>query len=577
MKKYLLLSVLFLMTVSEINAQIFPPEFVCVRNDTLFWEPTANSCGPFEGFLVFGSQNPDGPYNLIANVTDPGQTTFYNPDGPGQTWYYYLESDHDCPGLQAFPSDTLDNLIPEIGPLDFVTVDGDDVDMQWTLSPSPEVFAYIIARNTNMGTQDIDTVFTGNTFTDTTAMPQFQSETYFVVALDRCGNRSLVDNPHETIFLEITDIDPCTRTLSLSWNDYINWSGGVDRYEIFASINGGPSSLAGTVDGSTTSFILENVLDNREYCITVEAIEGGTDFRSRSSEACETIEVVQPLTDFQINNASVNPDGTVDLTWQWNTDAELSMVTLLQQSQGQPVGIVPGYTFPGTLNPEENFTVNNAVANTGPVTFQLDAVDNCGDMYLSNTVTTIFLTAALDIDQSTRLNWTAFMNDSVQVTGYQIFQVRNGLSVFIDEVGPGQLSYGLPFNPTDPAQFSTCFFIVADLEYLDSGGSMVTATATSNIDCIEQTAELFVPNAFVPDGVNRTFKPVLQFGTPANYTMKIWDRWGQLLFETNSIGTGWDGKKDGEVLPQGVYVYSIELTREGGEEIVRNGMLTLLR
>jgi gliding motility-associated-like protein len=75
---------------------------------------------------------------------------------------------------------------------------------------------------------------------------------------------------------------------------------------------------------------------------------------------------------------------------------------------------------------------------------------------------------------------------------------------------------------------------------------------------------LFVPNAFTPDGdgLNDIFKAVsmceLSF-----YNMQIYNRWGEKLYETDDISTGWDGKKDGIVLPGDVYVYKITYKEAG--------------
>jgi gliding motility-associated-like protein len=69
---------------------------------------------------------------------------------------------------------------------------------------------------------------------------------------------------------------------------------------------------------------------------------------------------------------------------------------------------------------------------------------------------------------------------------------------------------------------------------------------------------LHVPTAFTPnsDGRNEGFAPVgmgIQW-----YGMKIYDRWGQKLYETIN-SQPWDGTYNGELLPEGVYVAIIQL------------------
>ncbi|MCK9399962.1 MAG: gliding motility-associated C-terminal domain-containing protein [Bacteroidales bacterium] len=76
---------------------------------------------------------------------------------------------------------------------------------------------------------------------------------------------------------------------------------------------------------------------------------------------------------------------------------------------------------------------------------------------------------------------------------------------------------------------------------------------------------LFIPNAFTPDGngINDTFS-VSHFSLSLeHFTMSIFDRWGGLIFESNDILVGWDGKKNGNPCPGGVYVYKIIFTVDG--------------
>lgn len=71
---------------------------------------------------------------------------------------------------------------------------------------------------------------------------------------------------------------------------------------------------------------------------------------------------------------------------------------------------------------------------------------------------------------------------------------------------------------------------------------------------------VFVPNAFTPDGdeFNQTFKPVLTGIDVHNYQMIIFNRWGELIFETNNPEVGWDGTYGGEIVQDGIYTWSLQ-------------------
>ena len=83
--------------------------------------------------------------------------------------------------------------------------------------------------------------------------------------------------------------------------------------------------------------------------------------------------------------------------------------------------------------------------------------------------------------------------------------------------------------------------------------------------------DLFVPNVFTPnrDGVNDEFK--LTFNTPFDIKILIFNRWGELLFESNDCYFEWNGEYKGADVQSGTYVYLIS------GKYNRKGTLTLLR
>jgi len=85
---------------------------------------------------------------------------------------------------------------------------------------------------------------------------------------------------------------------------------------------------------------------------------------------------------------------------------------------------------------------------------------------------------------------------------------------------------------------------------------------------------LWMPNAFSPDdnGQNDEFKPVTQRTTLEPYKLLIFNRWGQLVFESSDPERGWDGTFNGESCPAGSYSYLLQY-REA--EIESSGIKTL--
>jgi len=108
------------------------------------------------------------------------------------------------------------------------------------------------------------------------------------------------------------------------------------------------------------------------------------------------------------------------------------------------------------------------------------------------------------------------------------------------------------------------------------GGCSASDTVFVANDCYMDLPNVFTPNG---DGVNDYFYP-RQYLTKGitTFSMNIYNRWGQKLFETESIdGRGWDGRFNGKEQPEGVYVYIIEVSFKDGQKEHHQGNVTLMR
>lgn len=91
----------------------------------------------------------------------------------------------------------------------------------------------------------------------------------------------------------------------------------------------------------------------------------------------------------------------------------------------------------------------------------------------------------------------------------------------------------------------------------------------------------FMPNAFTPNGDSHNEEFLgkgFMFGA-SGFQMTIWNRWGELVYETNSPTDAWNGrqKNTGEMSPAGVYVYLVTFTGPRGEPYEFRGFATLVR
>lgn len=120
----------------------------------------------------------------------------------------------------------------------------------------------------------------------------------------------------------------------------------------------------------------------------------------------------------------------------------------------------------------------------------------------------------------------------------------------------------------------------------------VTLIVTSELGCkdtahtvikVEDEFAFFVPNAFTPDGsaINETFTPVFPSGyDPYDYLLIIYNRWGEMVFESHDASIGWDGRYAGSICPDGMYSWRIEVKthlNKTDERKIFSGHITLIR
>lgn len=100
-------------------------------------------------------------------------------------------------------------------------------------------------------------------------------------------------------------------------------------------------------------------------------------------------------------------------------------------------------------------------------------------------------------------------------------------------------------------------------------------TSQSNYKELVPPLKMYIPNAFTPngDGLND------QFGVKGegigDFRMLVYDRWGEVIFESDRPEKQWDGNYKGQPVQQGTYVYQVYT--KGTDKRSRTGSVTLIR
>ena len=134
--------------------------------------------------------------------------------------------------------------------------------------------------------------------------------------------------------------------------------------------------------------------------------------------------------------------------------------------------------------------------------------------------------------------------------------------------------------------FIFCFWAVLSFSQTEFTATYrVTALSELNNDVISvsNTIEvnpelyLYIPNAFTPndDGLNDSFG-ALGHGVK-DYHLVIYNRWGQLVFESSNINNQWDGTFQGVKSPAGIYIYNIQAEGYYQGDFHKEGTISIVK
>ncbi|MGZ4060464.1 MAG: T9SS type B sorting domain-containing protein, partial [Bacteroidia bacterium] len=236
---------------------------------------------------------------------------------------------------------------------------------------------------------------------------------------------------------------------------------------------------------------------------------------------------------------------------------------------GTPINInvsscVPGSTFA--------WTADDGISGTGNIN---DNVSNSGTtpVTINYSVTPI---ANGCVGQTTTVQGVVYPNPII--TASMDTTVQRGTSVQLNATGG--VSY--VWHPNTGLNCSTCANPVATPDqtttYLVTGtnGYGCESNDTVTVDVIQGDEELFIPNSFTPDGNNLNDIFYVYGSSILSVEIRIYDRWGELVYHGTDQYKGWDGKFHGNFVQEGVYVYKVDCEFISTNWTHRTGIVTVL-
>ncbi|MBO3697983.1 gliding motility-associated C-terminal domain-containing protein [Roseivirga sp. E12] len=290
------------------------------------------------------------------------------------------------------------------------------------------------------------------------------------------------------------------------------------------------------------------------------------DFRIRATDICASIQAISLIGSSIASNFSLNNiETTIDIDYTWSTSpAGFTQIDFfingtLGSTFNEPSSTTPhtiSHTNCAQLLPFFFQTVTNGIVSTSQTltpfansTLVLPATDAAQGELVGGSIrltlpSTNFLLGEYQI-----------LRRDVNPTFSQI--ATTALSTFVDTTIPQGTA-------------EACY----QIRYVDECGNI---SALSAEVCVIIEAKLGIPTAFTPNGDNINDFFSVTDGIYNDFQMLIYNRWGSLVFQTNSPTPGWNGMFEGTEAPSGSYSYRITFQNTDNSRVNRSGTFVLIR
>jgi len=467
-----------------------------------------------------------------------------------------------------------DTVPPPPPPIYRVTVkNNDSVQIDFAKASVFNFYEYVIFRSTATGFVKAASSYNINdtTLFDNGVNNLTSSFCYKIQLLNFCGFESSVGSSTTncTVFLS-TQGD--TNSVTVNWTSYIGWD-NVKRYIIYRK-----NALDSFVPIASVSGNINSYIDSSAYCVAkytykIEAIEGGADSQVVSWSDTAVGSPLSPVF-IQPNQVITVSDSNNKEVWiEWDKQPKIRTKGYILYRSTDGIN----YTQVGSLFGRDTLSAFDTMVNVNGQSYyyQVRLEDICGDLSgFSNIGKTILLNADTNQELLPYLTWSAY-NDWPEGVNYYTIELF-GLNGKWDSIGYVQGNNPLNFtdNVTNLNSMPRyCYRIIAHRNANPYG----EVISESNVGCVKVRTTVFVPNAFTPngDGINDVFQ--IQGLYIGNFDLKIYNRWGEFLFETQSLDHMWDGTYKGRKCEMDVYIWILSLNGVDQTSHFTSGNVTLLK
>lgn len=468
-----------------------------------------------------------------------------------------------------------------------------DVYIGWQPVTSTGVKGYIIYRDlkTSIETpnwETLDTVWgaTSTSYIDISSNADGEYE-YYIMRSFTDTDKSLFSNSFSTIYtFPYIETENCRNVVRVHWDFNEQSNVTFDHFDIYCSADYGPYSKINTVTNVERNFIHSNIIDQTSYSYFIRGIF--SDGRTVTSNSVRTFTNLPSTTKFLNADFATAENNAIKLQFTLDETVDVRNYQIVRSTLKDGI-YAKIYRIDNYHSLKLNYTDYNIDASQ-KYFYKVQAIDLCGNAYIeSNIAQNIILDVkniavlppySRNYSYKQLITWDYYdtwlggdlLYKLYRIIGDRtelIYSTYNGINFFTDEMYKNDLK---------GVTSKLCYEIVATEG--DSNPYGVKGSSKSHKFCVKGNASLHMPNAFTPNGdrLNDVYKPSTIFVSYKNYIFQIYDRWGQIIFETSDITKGWNGTAEhGLQVLQGTFYYYVQYFDFNNNKFEKAGNFTLFR
>lgn len=368
-----------------------------------------------------------------------------------------------------------------------------------------------------------------------------------ITAFDPCDGDRKQSNIGCSVTIEVTAEDQ---------QNVVDWESNSNNFLNYTIYKDG-SALSNIVSQAINQYVDDDVICGNiyQYQVTMRELNGFLSISDTAYVTAISSDVPDPIE----NISATVIDQDIMLSWQVPQNFVADGYFISRSTDGVSYQVLDTLTTTDYLDPEL-FTQSTQYY------YRIIYYDACGNLSEPSIIASPILLVS-DFDKT--ITWSDYEGWVDGVSEY-ILEKYDDNGQLIESISLGLSTTYQEDQSSNPYQY--IYYKVIAIPVDNINGSV-----ESNILEIIYRSKVAFPNAFSPDGdgLNDIFNFESRYIMAVK--MLIYNRWGELIYQTSDVDKGWDGTAQGRPAPMGTYIHHTELTDDMGITFVKSGEIVLIR